>query len=227
MGFMGFWCACVKHAKVGGSEFANNWTWLIGVPVVAGLATGISGRENVTVTGYAIADGMLAAVGAFLITWGLYFLYRFVHSPVELFNEQKIRADGLQAAREPNLRLHFNPMDQGFLHQTPTAIGRVLMIRVLPTCNADIPHCRGQLLMVWKWVKSQWIRTQMDEAFDLKWSLQHKDDIRELTLRPEVRQFLDVAVVADQRKHIEPAIFIRSNRAIATFAEGQPHTGST
>jgi len=59
----------------------------------------------------------------------------------------------------------------------------------------------------------------MDEAFDLKWSLQHKDDIRELTLRPEVRQFLDVAVVADQRKHIEPAIFIRSNRAIATFAE--------
>jgi hypothetical protein len=48
-------------------------------------------------TGYPILDGLLVALGAFIVTWTVSFLTRLINAPVELCSREMIRADAAQA----------------------------------------------------------------------------------------------------------------------------------
>jgi hypothetical protein len=69
--FFKFWWLCVRIAFRGNTAFANDWQWLFGVPVCSGLAAFVARQQGISelTTGNAIADAVLAALGAFVVTW--------------------------------------------------------------------------------------------------------------------------------------------------------------
>jgi hypothetical protein len=68
------------------------------------MATGLAGwfaaQRGATElsTGYPIADGFLAAFGAFVVTWCVAFIVRLLNAPVVIFNKQKDDLAGLLKA---------------------------------------------------------------------------------------------------------------------------------
>jgi len=110
-----FWWLCVKRAFRGSVAFANSWQGLVGVPAIAGLAglakyLGILPDKPGLNTGNAIADAVLAALAAglaaFIITWLVGFSVRLFSAPAALYDEEKARADGLQAEAEARAYPH-------------------------------------------------------------------------------------------------------------------------
>jgi hypothetical protein len=97
--FLCFWLDCARIAIRGSVVFANNWQWLFGIPIVAGILGFISAKRNIAQlsTGYPILDGLLVALGAFIVTWTVSFLARLINAPVELYSREIIRADAAQA----------------------------------------------------------------------------------------------------------------------------------
>jgi hypothetical protein len=82
--FFSFWWPCVKYAARGSAAFANDWQWLFGIPIVAGIIRYISvshGKQGLS-TESPIADGVIFAAGAFLVTWLIGFVIRLLHAPV-------------------------------------------------------------------------------------------------------------------------------------------------
>jgi hypothetical protein len=45
--FLCFWLDCARIAIRGSVVFANNWQWLFGIPIVAGILGFISAKRNV------------------------------------------------------------------------------------------------------------------------------------------------------------------------------------
>jgi hypothetical protein len=63
-----FYLDCAKLAKKGCVEAANDWQWIWGIPIVAGLAGWYRPGETIT-TGWPILDGLITAAAAFVVTW--------------------------------------------------------------------------------------------------------------------------------------------------------------
>ena len=96
--FLHFWWQCAVIAARGNIAFANNWQWLFGVPLVSAIAAFAATRGGITAmtTGSPILDGLVTGLGAFIATWGIGFIVRFAHAPVQLYHVEKERADRLQ-----------------------------------------------------------------------------------------------------------------------------------
>ena len=87
-----FWRTCAARARVGASEFANDWQWFSGVPLASAIATYIVARRGSDLTtGSPIADGVLAAAAAFLITWLVAFLINLWREAPKMYLEEKKR----------------------------------------------------------------------------------------------------------------------------------------
>jgi hypothetical protein len=93
--FFGFWWLCICIAFKGNTAFANDWQWLLGVPVCSALAVFLARKQGVTElsTGNATADVFLAALGAFVVTWLFAFAVRIANAPVILYYKEKRKAD--------------------------------------------------------------------------------------------------------------------------------------
>src|ERR1700733_2239686 len=103
-----FWRTCAARARVGASEFANDWQWFSGVPLASALATYIVARRGSDLTtGSPIADGVLAAAAAFLITWLVAFLINLWREAPKMYLEEKKRADDAEERLRPKLDLSF------------------------------------------------------------------------------------------------------------------------
>ena len=89
--FTAYWWQCTKEAAQGATAFANAWQWLFGFPVVSGVAGYVAARYGKTAitTGQPIFDGLLAALGAFLVTWLVAFVVRLFNAPVTRDREQR------------------------------------------------------------------------------------------------------------------------------------------
>jgi hypothetical protein len=112
-GFLRFWWRCACLAAKGNTAFANDWTWLFGIPILAGLLAYFHGAQDtyqMTFTGNDIADGVIAAFVAFLMTWCIAFAVRFFNAPAVLYRTEKERAD-------------------------------ILVKKLVPKINVDDPHC--------------------------------------------------------------------------------------
>lgn len=96
--FFTYWAKCAQIAWAGSAEFANDWQWLFGVPVVSGVAGYIAAQRGETTlsTGYPIIDGILTALGAFIITWLVAFLVRLVRAPVMLDDASQTEIERLK-----------------------------------------------------------------------------------------------------------------------------------
>jgi hypothetical protein len=97
-----FWWRCACIAARGGTTFANDWQWFIGVPVFSAIATYLNAIRDggPLITGNAIADSFVAALAAFVITWVAFFLARLVMAPGILYRTEKERADKLAAEKK-------------------------------------------------------------------------------------------------------------------------------
>jgi hypothetical protein len=97
---------CARKAFWGNTAFANDWQWVFGVPLVSGLLGYFASRKGTSElsTGYPILDGVLTALGAFVVTWCVAFLVRLFDAPAVLFQQQKDRADALDGTPIVKLR---------------------------------------------------------------------------------------------------------------------------
>jgi hypothetical protein len=108
--FLVFWWQCIALAFRRNAEFANDWQWMFGIPVVSGVLGYIASRKGVAVieltTGNLILDGFAVAFAAFIVTWVIAFCTRLIHIPAVLYYEQKDRADRLDKERHQENLLH-------------------------------------------------------------------------------------------------------------------------
>jgi hypothetical protein len=95
--FFQFWRLCAAFAIRGSSSFANDWQWVIGVPIASFIGVYIAALRGATevTTGHPILDAFIAALVAFVITWIVAFLIRMIKSAPELYFTEKDRADNL------------------------------------------------------------------------------------------------------------------------------------
>jgi hypothetical protein len=93
-----FWWQCAKLTAYGNAAFANDWQWLLGIPICAGVSIWLTSKFHVTelTTGHPILDGVVGAAGAFVVTWFTAFVGRFSNAPVTLYHQEKSRADDLE-----------------------------------------------------------------------------------------------------------------------------------
>jgi hypothetical protein len=97
--FFAFWWKCARTAFWGNTAFANSWQWVFGIPVISGLSVWANAKFGAAAmsTGNPIVDGLLGALGAFVVTWVVAFVVRLLNAPVALFHFEKARADALEA----------------------------------------------------------------------------------------------------------------------------------
>jgi hypothetical protein len=89
--FLAYWWQCTQDSVRGLSQFANDWQWLFGIPAVSGVAGYLTARQGRTAitTGHPILDGVLAAFGAFVVTWLMAFFVRLFNAPVAKDRKQR------------------------------------------------------------------------------------------------------------------------------------------
>jgi hypothetical protein len=87
---MAFYRDCAELARKGTVEAANDWQWIWGIPILAGLANWYRPGETIT-TGRPILDGFLSAAAVFVITWVVLFSINFVRAPAKLYAELEAR----------------------------------------------------------------------------------------------------------------------------------------
>jgi hypothetical protein len=93
--FFCFWWRCTRLAARSSAAFANNWMWLVGVPIVTAFSVYIAAqrRESALTTGNPALDGLLAGVTAFAVTWVISFVIRLLNAPVTFLVAEKNRAN--------------------------------------------------------------------------------------------------------------------------------------
>jgi hypothetical protein len=150
--------------------------------------TTMSGPVGVPLTalGALSSDAVAAKIG-FAATCFACFLF----TAYWIWSEERKKVIELQKALDPKLSLHFEPT---YPFLAPTTIGdvRVLYIRALPKCDAQVTNCRGILDGVMKWERNQWQPTAYAEAQNLVWSNFPNPSDRLMRLDPGVQQMLDV-----------------------------------
>jgi hypothetical protein len=120
--FFSFWWMCAKRAFWGNTAFANDWQWVFGIPLVAGLTSWVASQRGSTEvsTGYPIADGFLAALGAFIVTWCVAFLIRIFNAPVEFYHELQVKLTASSSSHIETERKAF--VERAFLSFGPVEI---------------------------------------------------------------------------------------------------------
>ncbi len=95
--FVTYWGKCAKVAAKGSAAFANDWQWLFGIPAVTGITAYLAAQTGTAMsTGSPVLDGVLAAFGAFVVTWAVAFAVRLLQAPVVFDRDQNREIDRLK-----------------------------------------------------------------------------------------------------------------------------------
>jgi hypothetical protein len=86
--FFRYWRQCIPRAAKGSAAFANDWQWLVGIPILAILLSVAGWAADMSFVGNPILGAMLAAFIAFVLTWVVGFGVRLLNAPVELDREK-------------------------------------------------------------------------------------------------------------------------------------------
>ena len=98
-----FWWQCIKIAHEDGISFANDWQWLIGIPLFAVVwqhFTPLASDVLVVVKDHPILDAVAQAGIAFAITYAAIFVPRLFRAPYKLLEHERERAAKIQALAE-------------------------------------------------------------------------------------------------------------------------------
>jgi hypothetical protein len=132
------------------------------------------------------SDAVLVRIGFAATSFACFFFTAYW-----IWSEERKKVIELQKRLNPKLSLHFEPT-YPFLATTTAGDVKLLYIRVLPKCDAQVTYCRGILDRVMKWENSQWQSTAYAEAQNLVWSNFPDPSDRLMRLDPGVEQMLDV-----------------------------------
>jgi hypothetical protein len=96
-----FWWQCAKVAGKQSSQFANDYQWLFGFPILAAILYVVSkwrGGAPLTISQDTAVGAFEAALIAFALTWLISFTWRVIEASANFHGSEKARADTLQAA---------------------------------------------------------------------------------------------------------------------------------
>lgn len=217
-----FWWRCIQIAHRGTTPFANDWAWLIGVPAVIGVLGGFASSAGVpTLTGIPLVDGLLAAAGAFFITYGFRFVPRLFKVPARLFYREERKVAALHGHLKPALKIFFDRNDKACVHEThfgDDQARRVLYIAVIPTATsgATVTGCEGYLVDVRKWnaTTEEWDQTSFSMSQRLEWGA---FGFTSVDIGPSTRRPLNVARIARVQNRIELLVDVPLNKDARLF----------
>jgi hypothetical protein len=115
--FFCFWWSCLVRARRGSAAFANDWQWLVGLPVLAFLAwfyrAYLDPNTQQFLTGQTALGAFIVALIAFVLTMLASFVLRIFIWPPILYYEEKNIADNA----ENELRNRLAPQINVFLDE--------------------------------------------------------------------------------------------------------------
>jgi hypothetical protein len=86
-----FWWECGKRAASGASQFANDWQWLVGLPLLGAAAYVVNryyGEGALTFSQDTTLGAFEAAAIAFCFTWIAKFVFALFAAPAEMYQEK-------------------------------------------------------------------------------------------------------------------------------------------
>jgi hypothetical protein len=125
--FLRFWWRCCRIAIRGNSSFANDWQWMLGTPVAAGIAAFVAGKIGVTTltTGNPILDAFLVALAAFVLTWLIAFWVRLLGAPIDILEQEQEKARAAELMLAQITQPHPNwPISELFHYIRPDLLER-------------------------------------------------------------------------------------------------------
>lgn len=177
----------------------------------------------VGVLGFAVVGslGIAAATAKELEARFVFEGLAFVALLVALYNvwaKERVDYCDLEDKLSPKLNLEFDRADDGCVHLAPMFLGGVerigdmLMIRVLPSCNAPVVHnVTGVINGIYKLANGAWTKTKYNESLPLSWAI--FDTTEPINIVKGKRQYLNVLFVSESKVSIYPVGTNRPPRA--------------
>lgn len=85
--FINYWIRLFPEAGRGSVNFANNWQWLLGIPIF-GLSLAYFTGKAALFPNHQVANTLVAATAAFMLTVAIAFIARLLYAPAKL-DQQK------------------------------------------------------------------------------------------------------------------------------------------
>ena len=192
-----FWWGCANLAARGPTIDANNWQWLIGIPLVAGLASYLFNPIDIAkmAVSHPILNSLIVAAAAFAATWLVSFLVRCAKHPADMYFEQRTRADKLEARLVPKMAIVYDrkiPSCRSITSFTNQEQGICFRLEVENTGNEPIEDCEGYL------VEGRRIDDPQESlAYKLTWADSPSSTTTSVRLLKGVKRYLDVVRVMD------------------------------
>jgi hypothetical protein len=132
--------------------------------------------------------------GAAAVLTGLLILCSAVAACFETWSVERSKLLAIQEKLEPRLRLKFDPTHTAFMHSTKWDEGDVLVIHVLPTCDAPIDGVSGSLVAIERLSEAgAWEPTEFNEPIPLSWSYPNTEGPK--TLFPKPASYLNALFI--------------------------------
>ena len=127
-------------------SFYKQWVW--GVPAVAAITAGIASHYKKTpdmiTSGSPIIDGLIAGFAAYLITWVVGFIIRFIKTPALLYGQKADKVIELEEKIKPKIALIFENVT-GFVVSSHPALKVSRKIKVANTGGEYLEDCQLRL----------------------------------------------------------------------------------
>ena len=160
-----FWGRCAFGAWDASTQFANNWTWLFGIPVLAAAAAAVFwGVAESDDWQWAFLISLFSGTAAFAFTWCAFFAVCFFRAGPEIYYLERVSADILRERLKPKIGIYVESTNHG-VHREETwdfganAAGPLSMwvqFAVKPTSDVPLDDCEARLIRV----------TRLDEEND-------------------------------------------------------------
>lgn len=218
--FLRYWWRCVKIALRGTCQFANDWNWLFGTPILAFAIYFLSaGNPEMRFFENAILNVLAAATIAFCITFAIKFFHRLFATPSALYWESKQEIERLEDQLKPSIKCHFDILDAGCVrpNTTVSALQVVLgahsttpelresrkrgvyyRIAVEAAGTTIVEKCTGYITLITKNLQPCFV----GEKLLLTFAPAEGADSTAKDLRPQIREHLDFMFIGDDNRPV-------------------------
>lgn len=175
---------CASRAWDGSTQFANNWAWLFGIPVLVAAVTylGIAKPDNWR---WALLVSLFTGIGAFALTWCISFVVCFFRAGPKLYYEERNRADILRERLTPKIGIDVERANRGVRREETwddraNAAGPPSMwvqFAVTPIGDVPLDDCEARLVRVTRLEEGK-DQVILDEPVFCIWSNTEKTNIK-------------------------------------------------
>ncbi len=138
-----FWRECATRALKRTSEFANDWQWVFGAPLISWVGAYFASDKGVITwtTGNSIFDAFLVALAVFLVTAVVAFFCRIYQIAPQLYESEKKRAASLEQRLNPAMKVF---LEDGGIYTFPIgdlSRSHFVQVSVAPTTDVPLIDC--------------------------------------------------------------------------------------